>query len=98
MFLCLNKKNKYLLIFKDRKSQSHFPQLYYLFQGHLLDDKDKGFVVVGVQVGSLHRGLLLLANALPLGVQELDLDVGVGGAGDVHLLQPLALQDPNSQL
>jgi hypothetical protein len=72
--------------------------LLYLFQRHFFNDEDKGFVVVGVEVGSLHRRLLLLADPLPLRVEELDLDVGVGGAGDVHLLQPLALQDTDRQL
>ena len=38
----------------------------YLFQSDLLDDKDKGFVVVGVQVGRLNRRFLLLADPFAL--------------------------------
>ena len=40
-----------------------------------------------------HRCLLFLADALVLVVEELDLDVGVGGARDVHLLQLTRLQN-----
>ena len=40
-----------------------------------------------------HRGLLLLSDALALVVEELDLDVGVGGASQVHLLQLARLQN-----
>ena len=40
-----------------------------------------------------YRGLLLLSDALALVVEELDLDVGVGGASQVHLLQLARLQN-----
>ncbi len=43
----------------------------------LLDHEDEGLVVVRVEVGVLHRRLLLLPNPLPLGVQQLDLDVRI---------------------
>ena len=64
----------------------------------LLHHKHEGLVVVGVQVRHLHARLLLLTDPLPLGVQQLDLDVGVGGPCDVHLLEFLALQDTDGQL
>ena len=38
----------------------------YLFQGDLFDDKDKGFVVVGVQVCRLNCRFLLLADSFAL--------------------------------
>ena len=39
------------------------------------------------------RCFLLLSDALALVVEQLDLDVGVGGAGQVHLLQFARLQN-----
>ena len=64
----------------------------------LLHDKDEGLVVVGVQVSHLNTCFLLLSNPLSLGVEQFDLDVGVRGASDVHLLQFLTLEDANSEL
>ena len=43
----------------------------------LLDDEDKRLVVVRVEVAHLDAGLLLLADALALAVQQLDLHVRV---------------------
>ena len=70
----------------------------HLVYGMLLHHENKRFVVVGVQVGHLHAGLLLLPNPLPLGVEELYLDIRIRGSGDVHLLKLLAFQDTNCQL
>ena len=64
----------------------------------LLHHENKRFVVVRVQVGHLHARLLLLSDPLPLGVEELDLDVGVARAGDVHLLEFLTFQDTDGEL
>ena len=70
----------------------------HLINSVFLNNKNKGLVVVRVQVGHLHARLLLLSDPLPLRVQELDLDVGIRGAGDVHLLEFLALQDTDGEL
>ena len=78
------------------------PRLYRDIQSdslhlHLLDDKDKGFVPVGIQVAALDAGLLLLSNPLLLLVKQLELDIRVGGASDVHLLQFPSLQNSNCE-
>ena len=64
---------------------------------HLLDDKDKGFVPVGIQVAALDAGLLFLSNPLLLLVKQLELDIRVRGASDVHLLQFPGLQNSNCE-
>ena len=64
----------------------------------LLHQEYKGLVEVRVQIGILNRSFLLLSDSLSFGVEELYLDVGIRGAGDVHLLQLLTLQDTNGQL
>ncbi len=43
----------------------------------LIDHEDEGLVVVGVEVGILDGRLLLLADPLPLRVQQLDLNVRI---------------------
>lgn len=43
----------------------------------LFHHEDKRLVVVGIQVGVLHRGLFLFADAFSLGVEQLDLDIGI---------------------
>ena len=43
----------------------------------LFDHEDEGLVVVRVEVGVLHRRLLLLTDALPLRVQQFDLHVRI---------------------
>lgn len=49
----------------------------------LLHDEYERLVVVGVEVAHLDGGLLLLADALSLPVQQLDLHVWIcGGQGD----------------
>ena len=59
---------------------------------HFVDDEDKGFVPVRVEVAALHARLLFLPDSLVLGVKELKLDVRVGRTSDVHLLQLTRLQ------
>ena len=59
---------------------------------HFVDDEDKGFVPVRVEVAALHACLLLLPDSLILGVKEFKLDVRVRCASDVHLLQLTRLQ------
>ena len=70
----------------------------YLGQEVFLHYEDKGLVKVRVEICVLNRSFLLLPDPLALGVEELYLDVGIRGAGDVHLLQLLTLQDSNGQL
>ena len=62
---------------------------------HLLDDEDEGLVPVGIQVAALHARLLFLPDPLLLGVEQLELDVGVRGSRDVHLLQLAGLEHGN---
>ena len=68
----------------------------YLGQEVFLHYEDKGLVKVRVEICVLNRSFLLLPDPLALGVQQLDLDVGVRGPCDVHLLEFLALQDTDS--
>ena len=70
----------------------------YLGQEVFLHNEDKGLVKVRVEICVLNRSFLLLSDSLSFGVEELYLDVGIRGAGDVHLLQLLTLQDPDGQL
>ena len=69
-----------------RDVESHFLHI------HLVDDEHEGLVPVRVQVAALHARLLLLSNSLVLCIKELQLDVRVGCASDVHLLQLTRLQ------
>ncbi len=43
----------------------------------LLNDEDERLIVVRVEVAHLDGGLLLLADALPLAIKQLNLDVGI---------------------
>ena len=69
-----------------------------LIDGVFLHHEDEGLVVVRVQVGHLHTRFFLFPDPLALRVEELYLDVGIRGAGDVHLLQLLTLQNSDGEL
>ncbi len=50
----------------------------------LLDNEDERLIVVRVEVAHLDRGLLLLADALALAVQEFDLHIGIWVGGKTY--------------
>ena len=54
---------------------------------HFLNDKHKWFIPVRIEIAALDTRLLLLSNSLPLGIKQLQLDVGIRCTSDVHLLQ-----------
>ena len=70
----------------------------YLGQEVFLHYEDKGLIKVGVEICVLNRSFLLLPDSLSFRVEELYLDVGIRGAGDVHLLQLLTLQNSDGEL
>ena len=70
----------------------------YLGQEVFLHNEDKGLVKVRVEICVLNRSFLLLSDSLSFRVEELYLDVGIRGAGDVHLLQLLTLQNSDGEL
>ena len=70
----------------------------YLGQEVFLHNEDKGLVKVRVEICVLNRSFLLLPDPLSFRVEELYLDVGIRGAGDVHLLQLLTLQNSDGEL
>ena len=59
---------------------------------HFFDYEHEWLVPVRIQITTLYTCLLLLADSLTLGIEKLELDIGIWSSSDVHLFQFSCLQ------
>ena len=78
---------KYILKETNRNIQGNS------FHIHFVNNENKGFIPVRVQVATLHACLLLLPNPLLLGVKQLQLNIWIRCSSNIHLLQLASLQN-----